>query len=107
MELLPDVAQEQRPGRTVEAEAPWAAETRGPDFGARAGHSHEGIVQRDGIRKGGDVDAEDLPEERVHVLRILERVTAASPVAGGEVQHAVRPEGAETPVVLGSPVRNA
>src|SRR5688500_16539710 len=107
MELLPDVSKEQRAGRAVEAETPGAAETRGPDLGARAGHSHKGIVRRDAIRKGGDVDAEDFPEEGVHVLRILERVAAASPVAGGEVQHAVRPEGAEPPVMFRSPVGNA
>src|SRR5688572_8022198 len=107
MELLSDVSEEQRPCRAVEAEAPGAPETRGPDLGARAGHSHEGIVRRDAIRKGGDVDAEDLPEERVHVLRILERIAAASPVAGCEVQHAVRTERGETAVMLRSPVGNA
>src|SRR4051812_26268608 len=74
--VLPDVADRDVTGRAVEREAPRVAQPNG---------QHRGSATR-------GVEAEDLPKQSGRVLRVAERVAAATAVTGAHVQAPVRAE---------------
>jgi hypothetical protein len=107
IDLLPpalaDIADPQVAGRPVEAEAPWVAQSEGPDL-VEAVSPDERVGPRDPItqapRPRVDVDPEELAQTRRNALGAVARVPARTSVAGRDVQEAVRAEGECTAVVV-------
>ena len=95
--VLADVADRDRAGLGVEAEAPRISQPVGVDLrpGAR-GPVDERVVWRDGVGRaaapGGRPDAEQLAEQRVEVLARSARIVLLAPVARADVEVAVRAE---------------
>jgi hypothetical protein len=105
--ILTHVADEQVARSEVEAEAPRVPEALRPDLVADrvagiAG-ADERVVGRDRVRQRVDVDAEQLPEEQVVVLRLAVRIVAAAAVAERYPQVAVGPERDLSAVVHAAP----
>ncbi len=101
--VLTDVADQQRSGDPVEAEAPRIAEAVAPDL-ICACAARERVAGRDRVGGSGaarvGVDPQQLAEQRLPVLAVLQRVAGTTPVACGDVEVAVGPDLQLTAVVV-------
>src|SRR5215471_5466207 len=73
----------------IEGESPRVAQPVHPNLCARAGSRDERVVGRHRVRRRARrlrVDTQDLAEPGMQVLRVPERVAAASAVAEADVQ---------------------
>ena len=93
--VLADVPDPDVAAGAVEREAPGVAQAVGVDLG-RPAAAGEGVVRRDAVllarRARVDVDAQDLAEQGVAVLRVVVGVAGAAAVARADVEEPVRPE---------------
>ena len=92
---LPDVGHQHRTGtaarRRVEAELPGIPPAEAPDLGSRqagvSGRDHESLR----VPVGNiDIDAQDLPEQLVRVLRVVLRISAATTVSPRDIHGRIR-----------------
>src|SRR5206468_6262659 len=92
--VLADIADPEISGEAVEAEAPWFAKAKRPDFRPRIAPAAKGIVARDGVSKTVvafvQIDPDDFAEEQLCVLAMALRVLLRASVAHAEIQITVR-----------------
>ena len=105
--VLAHVTDPHLPRETVEAEPPRVAQAKRPYLVERRRVTDERIVRRDvPTHAVVDVQTPHLPEQRLAVLRSLERVVERPPVAQGAVEHPVRSEVQVAPVVVREVLRH-
>ena len=98
---LPDVPRVELARPPVEGEPPRIAEAERVDLGPAAA-GRERVVGRDRVRLTAvDIDAEDLAEQHLPVLRPVAGVTRRAAVAEADVEVAIRAEGEHAAVVVG------
>ncbi len=106
LRALADVADPRLPGDPIEAEAPRVAQAHREDLVAAGDGAEERIGAGRRVRhaRSGrriDVEAQDLAEQQVEILRVVRRVVGAAAVADADVEIAVAPEGEHAAVVVG------
>src|SRR5207249_2244439 len=77
---LADVADDQVSGDAIETESPWIPKSVRPDLVA------ERIRRRHTVRKGADIDAQNLAEEHGAILAVVVWIAARSAVADAGVE---------------------
>ncbi len=94
--VLPNVGDGEVARRPIEREAPGIAQAVRPDLRPCTGLPDEGVRRRNRVgpaaRAKPRIDAQELSEQDVQVLRVRRRIVGAAAVAGADVQVAVRPE---------------
>ncbi|MNK94488.1 hypothetical protein D3C87_1146900 [compost metagenome] len=100
---LAHIGDVQQLGRHVEGIAPWVAQAVGPDFRTPACRGKR-VARRNGVRLGGaagvDVQAQQLAQQYIRVLRIAWRVARAAAIARARIQIAVRPKAEQAAIVV-------
>ena len=105
--VLPDVGDDEV-ARRREREPPRVPQPVRVDLGARARAPHERVRAGHAVRPpalAARVDADDLPQHRAEVLRVVVLVAATAPVAEPGVEHPVRPEQHQPAVVVARGMR--
>ena len=103
--ILPHIAGEQLSGLAIEAHAPHVAKARGPDLGCGLGVVDERIVRGNGVGlaafAAAHIDADDLAEQRSHVLAVAVRIVRRAAVSEAEIEHAVGAKQHRAAIVIG------
>ena len=105
--VLSDIGNKKVPGSSIERAAPWVAQTVGPDF-IQPGTADKRIVGRHRVVAvriareiiAVDVHAQDFAQPGFEILSGLERISATTTVAYGNIEVAIRTESELTAVMI-------
>src|SRR5438105_1296920 len=99
--ILADVGDDQAMLQRIEAEAPWIAQSNGPDLRARASAPHIGIVARDRVRIAGvHVQSQELAEQGAGILAVAVWIALRAAVPHADIELAVLAEAEAAAVVV-------